>query len=221
MQFLDERMPDEELVLLAKAGNERAYEALLLKYDSVISGITRKFFIQGTEISDVIQIARIAVWEAVKNFDGHKGLFRPFMGMVVKRKLQSAVRQSFNCVNMSCLKSFSLDAIIYEEKDEKLYNKIVVEEDPLKNYDDRVFKCEFSKFIHSELSHIEYEIAVEMLNRKNSKGIDREIRGRISIYRDISKKLNIPEKGVDNAWQRVKKKYRAWHEGNFGDLPGY
>ena len=216
MQFLGESLPDEELVLLAKAGDERAYEALLLRYDMLIRSITRKFFVQGTEDSDMLQIARIAAWEAVQNFNCGKGRFRPFMGMVIRRRLQSAVRQSFSCFNMPCLKSCSLDAIIHDENDEKMYNRIVVEEDPLKGYDESIFKCEFKKFIHSELSPTEYEIAVEMLNRKNSKVVDKELHGRISIYRDISRKLQIPEKGVDNAWQRVKRKYKAWYEVNFG-----
>lgn len=220
MQFLDGDLTDEELVFLAKAGDERAFEALLLRYDNLISNITRKFFIQGTDNNDTLQIARIGLWEAVQNFDKSKGLFRPFMGMVVKRRLQSAVRQSFRCVNLPCLKSCSLDAIIHEENEEHLYNRIVVEEDPLKDYQDKIFKCEFNKFINSELSEVEYQIAVEMLNRKNSKDVDKALRGRVSIYRDISRKLEIPEKGVDNAWQRIKRKYKAWYQGNHGLIPG-
>lgn len=220
MQFRDGELTDEELVLLAKAGNERALEALLLRYDMLVANITKKFFIQGTELNDALQIARIALWEAVRNFDVRKGLFRPFMGMVVKRRLQSAVRQSFSCHNMPCLRSCSLDAIVYEENEEQMYNRIVVDEDPLKDYTDSVFRKEFDEFLHSKLSPIEYRIVVEMLNRKNSKFIDKETRGRISIYRDISRKLNIPEKGVDNAWQRVKRKYKAWYEGSYGALSG-
>lgn len=220
MQFPDGDLTDEELVLLAKAGDERAFEALLLRYDHLIDSITRKFFIQGTDINDVLQIARIGLWEAVQDFDQHKGLFRPFMGMVVKRRLQSAVRQSFRWVNLPCIKSCSLDAIVYDENEEQLYNRIVVEEDPLREYQDNVFKCEFTKFIHSELSETESKIAIEMLNRKNSKNVDKDLRGRVSIYRDISKKLQIPEKGVDNAWQRIKRKYKVWYEGKFGFIPG-
>ena len=215
MQFLEEDWQDEELVLLAKAGNERAYEALLLRYNNLITNITRKFFIQGNDNNDVMQIARIGLWEAVQTFKGNRGLFRPFMGMVVKRRLQSAVRQSFRCLNMTCIKSCSLDAIIHEENDEQMYNKIAVVEDPLKDFEDSEFKCEFSKFIRFELSETEGIIAIEMLNRRNSKDVDKDLHGRVSVYRDISIKLKIPEKGVDNAWQRVKRKYRAWYDGNY------
>ncbi len=220
MQFLKDDLTDEELVLLAKAGNDRAFEALLLRYDELINSITKKFFIEGTDLNDILQIARIAIWEAVRNFDNNKGLFRPFMGMVIKRRLQSAVRRSFNCTNMPCLKSCSLDALITDESHEQMYNRIIVDDDPLKNYGDSVFKCEFHKFIHSELSPTEYKITVEMLNRKNSKYVDKDLRGRISIYRDISKKLNIPEKMVDNAWQRVKRKYKLWYDEHFGEFSG-
>lgn len=213
MQFLDvSGSTDEELVLLAKAGDDRAFEALLLRYDTLITNISRKFFIQGNDANDVLQIARIGIWEAVQNFKGSRGLFRPFMGMVVKRRLQSAVRQSFNCVNLPCVNCCSLDAIIFDESQEQMYNKIIVEEDPLKEYEDIEFKCEFSKFIHSELSATECAIVIEMLNRRNSKAVDKDLRGRVSIYRDISDKLHIPEKGVDNAWQRIKRKYKVWYE---------
>ncbi len=216
MQFLDgSGLTDEELVLLAKAGDDRAFEALLLRYNTLITNITRKFFIQGNDSNDVSQIARIGIWEAVQNFDSSKGLFRPFMGMVVKRRLNSAVRQSFNCQNVPCINCCSLDAIAYDETQEQMYNKIVVEEDLLKDYEDFEFKCEFHKFIHSELSKTEYAIVIEMLNRRNSKAVDKDLRGRVSIYRDISVKLHIPEKGVDNAWQRIKRKYKAWYEGKF------
>jgi len=216
MQFLEKNgSTDEELVLLAKAGADRAFEALLLRYDNLITNISRKFFIQGNDTNDQIQIARIGMWEAVHTFDSSKGLFRPFMGLVVKRRLKSAVRQSFNCQNLPCVNCCSLDAIMYDESQEQLYNKIVVQEDPLQDYEDFEFKCDFSNFIHSELSETECAIVIEMLNRKNSKAVDKDLRGRVSIYRDISAKLHIPEKGVDNAWQRIKRKYRAWYQERF------
>lgn len=216
MQFLDvSGSTDEELVLLVKAGDDRAFEALLLRYNSLITNIARKFFIQGNDINDLLQIARIGIWEAVQNFDSSKGLFRPFMGMVIKRRLNSALRQSFNCQNLPCVNCCSLDAIMYDETNEPMYNTIVVQEDLLKDYEDFEFKCEFSKFIHSELSETECAIVIEMLNRRNSKAVDKDLRGRVSIYRDISAKLHIPEKGVDNAWQRIKRKYKAWYEDNF------
>ncbi|MDT3700732.1 MAG: sigma-70 family RNA polymerase sigma factor [Thermincola sp.] len=216
MQFLDESgSTDEELVLLAKAGDDRAFEALLLRYDNLLSNISRKFFIQGHDSNDLLQIARIGIWEAVQCFESSKGLFRPFMGMVVKRKFKSAVRQSFNCQNMSCINCFSLDAILYDDTEEQMYNKIIVQEDPLKDYEDSEFKDEFTKFIHTELSDTECAIVIEMINRRNSKTVDKDLRGRVSIYRDISAKLHIPEKGVDNAWQRIKRKYKAWYAEKF------
>lgn len=134
MQFLDESgSTDEELVLLAKASDDRAFEALLLRYDNLLSNISGKFFIQGHDSNDLLQIARIGIWEAVQ--------------------------------------------------------------------------C--------ELSDTECAIVIEMINRRNSKTVDKDLRGRVSIYRDISAKLHIPEKGVDNAWQRIKRKYKAWYAEKF------
>lgn len=205
---------DEELVLLAKAGDERAFKALLLRYCKIINSISSKYFIQGSEPCDRKQICEVALWQAIKRFVPGRSPFGPFARLIITRKLQSAVTHSnrhkneiFNC-------TASLDASMYDESNDSLYNFIVEERsDPAVSVIDSEFKDDFIKFIRNSLSDTEYRITIEMLNHINSKKIEADCRHeRVSIYRDISRKLNISTKSIDNAWQRVKRKLKVWYE---------
>lgn len=205
---------DEELVLLAKAGDERAFRQLLLRYCKIIRSISSKYFIQGSELCDRIQICEVALWQAINKYVPGKSPFGPFARLIITRKLQSAVTQAnrhknefFNC-------TASLDASMYDESNDSLYNFIIEEgSDPAVTVIDSEFKQDFIQFIRTRLSPTEYRITIEMLNHLNAKKIDADCRReRVSIYRDISRELNISTKCIDNAWQRVKKKLKIWHE---------
>lgn len=216
MQFPESsrRQSDEELVLLAKAGDERAFRQLLLRYCKIIKSISSKYFIQGTELCDRIQICEVALWQAIKKYSAGRGPFGPFARLIITRKLQSAVTHSNRYKNELFNGTTSLDASMYDEGNDSLYNFIVEERsDPAVSVIDSEFKQDFLEFIRNRLSPTEYRITIEMLNHINAKKIDADYRReRVSIYRDISRELSISTKCIDNAWQRVKKKLKDWYE---------
>ncbi len=209
---------DEELVLLAKAGDERAFKALLLRNCKIIKSISSKYYIQGAEPCDRVQICEVALWQAIKQYNSNKGSFGPFARLIITRKLQSAVTHSNRHKNELFHGTSSLDACVYDESNDSLYNFIVEERsDPAVSVIDSEFKQDFIEFIRSHLSPTEYKITIQMLNHLNAKKIDADSRHeRVSIYRDISRELDISPKCIDNAWQRVKKKLKIWYEKNTG-----
>jgi RNA polymerase sporulation-specific sigma factor len=205
---------DEELVLLAKAGDDRAFRQLLLRYCKVIKSIAGKYFVQGTELCDRVQICEVALWQAIRKYNPGKGPFGPFARLIITRKLQSAVTHSNRHKNELFNFTASLDANLYDESNDSLYNFVVEEQsDPAVSVIDSEFKRDFIEFIRTRLSPTEYRITVEMLNHINAKKIDADYRHeRVSVYRDIARDLNISTKCIDNAWQRVKKKLKVWYE---------
>jgi len=209
---------DEELVLLAKAGDERAFKALLLRYCKMIKNISSKYFIQGAEPCDRVQICEVALWQAIRRYNPGKGTFGPFARLIITRKLQSAVTHSNRFKNELFNCTASLDANMYDESNDSLYNFIAEERsDPAVSVIESEFKQDFIEFIRTGLSPTEYRITIEMLNHLNAKKIDADGRSeRVSIYRDISRELKISTKCIDNAWQRVKKKLKVWYEKRTG-----
>ncbi|MFZ5640401.1 MAG: sigma-70 family RNA polymerase sigma factor [Bacillota bacterium] len=216
MQFPEssKSQSDEELVLLAKAGDDRAFRQLLLRYCKVIKSIAGKYFVQGTELCDRVQICEVALWQAIRKYNPGKGPFGPFARLIITRKLQSAVTHSNRHKNELFNYTASLDANLYDESNDSLYNFVVEEQsDPAVSVIDSEFKQDFIEFIRTRLSPTEYRITVEMLNHINAKKIDADYRHeRVSVYRDIARDLNISTKCIDNAWQRVKKKLKVWYE---------
>ena len=63
---------DDELVMLAKQGNEKALEVILDRYKELVNMKVSKYFIIGAEREDIVQEGMIGLYKAVKNYEGDK-----------------------------------------------------------------------------------------------------------------------------------------------------
>ena len=59
---------EEELINMAKSGNEEAIGYLFNKYKDVINMKVNKYFIIGAEKEDIVQEAMIGLYKAIKNY---------------------------------------------------------------------------------------------------------------------------------------------------------
>src|SRR5690606_6767375 len=62
------KMPDEEAVALAQAGDEDAVDYLLHKYQKLVYIWTRPYFLQGAEDDDLLQEGMIGLYKAIRDF---------------------------------------------------------------------------------------------------------------------------------------------------------
>lgn len=85
-------MTDVQLVARAQAGDRDAAGELVARFESFVRNLAANFYLPGADRDDVLQEARVALLQAVKNFDPAAGTpFRGFVALVVRRQLASAV----------------------------------------------------------------------------------------------------------------------------------
>ena len=71
------KMPDEEAVALAQAGDEEAVDYLLHKYQKLVYIWTRPYFLQGAEDDDLLQEGMIGLYKAIRDFSPGSRRFGP------------------------------------------------------------------------------------------------------------------------------------------------
>ena len=112
-----ESKTDEEIALLAKAGEESALEYLLEKY------------------KDIIQEGMIGLYKAIKCFDNEKqNSFKSFANLCIERQLITAIKTSTRQKHMALNSYLSLNMSAYDDDEDTslmdVFNSNTVE-DPL------------------------------------------------------------------------------------------
>lgn len=191
-----ENKTDEEIAMLAKAGNEHALEYLLLKYTDLVNGKVNKYFIIGAEKEDIIQEGMIGLYKAIKCFDNEKqNSFKSFANLCIERQLITAIKTSNRQKHMALNSYLSLNMSAYDEDEDTslldVFNSKTVE-DPL----DTITKKEYYKFVESKIDTTLSDFEKQVLQRFAAG----------DSYIKIAEKLEAPVKSVDNAIQRIRKK---------------
>ena len=194
------------LVNKAKAGNEAAFKRLLKMVEPDLKKIAPHFFIVGGDKEDVMQELRLGVFKAVNSYDCTKDTtFKNFcVNLVCKRHLATAIASAKRMKNSALNDSVSLDAPFILNDDGNFHSlgdyipdkKNPFDESPEVNLvEDLIVKEELeinSTLLLNKLTSLEAEIFVEY--------------GQNSSYKEISQRLQVPAKCVDNALTRIRKK---------------
>lgn len=186
-------LTDEELVALAKVDKGKPFEVLIGRYDKLIRVIVNKYFCLDADKDDLHQVGLIALAAAVDGFDGSSN-FQSYAYACVQNKVLSALRSNNrkkneplkNYIPLSGYGDGSMD------KTEVLVDSQVGPED---FFVDKESKNEIEDIIKQTLSKLEYSIFALHIQGYS--------------YEEIGNKLSKPEKSVDNALQRIRRKLRA------------
>ena len=187
---------EEELISMAKSGNEEAIGYLFNKYKDIVNMKVNKYFIIGAEKEDIVQEALIGLYKAIKNFMPEKqNSFKTFANLCIERQLITAIKTSNRQKHIPLNSSVSLNNTAYNDNEEAtlmefLNNNTV--EDPL----DTITKKEYYKLVGTKMGETLSDFEKQVLNRF-AKG---------ESYVTIAEKLDTPVKSVDNAIQRIRKK---------------
>lgn len=171
-----------ELVFSAKNGDNHAFEALLDKYQGLLSSMSKKYSDMCYEVlkdrEDFLQEAKIAFYNAVMSFDEGKGrTFGAYAKVCIRNKLVSCIRELNSKKRLK-----KTDSLIEITTPANIQDKAI----------QRMHKKELYKLAKTHLSSYEYLI-FEMYS-SGQKG------------KEISAKIGRTEKSVNNAICRIKAK---------------
>ena len=187
-----DKLTDNQLAAAAQQGDALAEGALVKRYADFAEGISRSYFLVGGDTDDVRQIALIALLEAVRSFDPSRGAdVKTYASTCIRNRLLDAVRSAGANKNSALNNSVSLDD---ETEDGGVAPGELVspELSPEQQY------------IAKEAEEAFFEALREVLGEQDLSVIKLYLA--CVPYKEISKKLGISAKKVDNTVYNAKKK---------------
>lgn len=193
-----EQHKDEALVRMAQQGDDAAQEYLLDKYKSLVRAKSRAYFLIGADTEDIIQEGMIGLYKAIRDFNEEKNAtFRGFAELCVNRQMITAIKAATRQKHQPLNSYISLNKPVYELDSEQTYLDILQgDAGALLNPEALLIGQENKSFLEDQmtksLSSFETRVLVLYLQGRS--------------YFEIADVLQKPEKSIDNALQRVKKK---------------
>lgn len=188
---------DEDLVVLAQQGDDRALDYLLSKYFVHVRSKSLSYYIVGADRDDIIQEGMIGLFKAVRDFSSERGVsFKTFADVCITRQIITAVKNASRQKHAPLNFYVSLNKAVSDEDDDSTLADILgqaKDADP----EEILIKKEKADSIDNEVNRLlsEFELLVLSLYLQGN------------TYSDIGKLIGKDPKSVDNALQRVKKKF--------------
>ena len=171
---------DEELVVLARDGQQQARDELFHRYKGLVEACAHRYFLVGGETEDLQQEGLLGLFSAILDYDSNRAgacSFKNFAYLCILRKIFDAVKKASKTYAVL----FPIDVCLLESEmgpDELL---ILKEE-----------QREFRQKMSRELSDFEFKVTTMALDGMT--------------LAEICEATGKPYKSVDNALQRSKKK---------------
>ena len=192
---LDE-MEDEELVCLARDGDEEALEFLINKYKNFVRAKARTYFLVGADREDIIQEGMIGIYKAIRDYRSDRlASFRAFAELCITRQIITAIKTATRQKHIPLNSYVSLNKPVFDDESERTLMDIMVPgvtTDP-----------EELLISQEEVADIEGKMD-ELLSPLEKEVVDLYLEGK--SYIEIAEQLGRHVKSVDNALQRVKRK---------------
>lgn len=186
------KMNESELCKAAKAGNSEAVEELVGRYSKLVKTCVRPYFIASAEGEDLIQEGMLGLWRAVLSFDETRGVpFEAYARTCIDRRIVSAVRAAHAHKHEPLNTSLPLEKPLFEDNAES-HPRTSAVSDPealvigMEEQADRLHR------LQSLLSAFERQVLLLYLD-----GLS---------YEEIAQRVHRPQKSVDNAIQRIRRK---------------
>lgn len=198
-----ENLDDEQLVRLAKKGDESAFEDLIIRYKGNVLSKARTYFLIGADREDIIQEGMIGLVKAIRDYKEEKAAsFRVFADICITRQIITAVKTATRQKHKPLNTYISLSRPVYDEDNE---NRTLV--DVLES--DGSFDPE-EKMLGSESYHGLSSDVMEVLSGFERRVLEEYLCGK--SYQQISEEIKKPPKSIDNALQRIKRKLEKHYE---------
>lgn len=191
-------LSDEALVSLAKSDNGAAFDFLLKKYSELVKKIANRYFLVGADHDDLVQEGMIGLFKAVHSYDnGKNASFRSFAELCVTRNILTAIKSATRQKHKPLNSYVSLDRPVYAGENEDSTLMDVIGRDETVNPEDILLSRERVNVLEKRLARF--------LSPLECKVLIRYLRG--EDYGDIARCLGTDRKAVDNAIQRIRRKF--------------
>lgn len=88
-------VPDEDLVELARTGEDRAIDVLLNRYRSFARVKARTYFLAGADREDIVQEGMIGLYKAIRDYRSDRSsAFRGFADLCITRQMITAIKSA-------------------------------------------------------------------------------------------------------------------------------
>ncbi|MGM0445286.1 MAG: sigma-70 family RNA polymerase sigma factor [Bacillota bacterium] len=194
--MFDHKQGEEEIIKQAKSGNKLAIEYLINQNMDIVYAKAKYFFIKGLDKEDVIQEGMLGLFKAIRDYRTEReASFRGFSQLCVHRQLISAIKRANRQKHQPLNNSTSINKTYdYDNESGRSFSEILP--DKKKKLEDQFVYKEIINLvfqeIEKELTELEKNVFYEYLDDRT--------------YKEISDKLGINVKTVDNALQRARKK---------------
>jgi RNA polymerase sporulation-specific sigma factor len=188
---------DEELVALAREGDESAVAALLSSYRSFARVKARSYFLAGADREDVVQEGMIGLYKAIRDYDpDREASFRSFAELCITRQVLTAVKAATRHKHgpLNDYVSFSRP-VSDDDGDDRVLGDVLVGPstgDPI----DLVISADRVRALQAHVDEVLSDLETDVLRM----WVDG------SSYTEIAEVLQRQVKSIDNALQRIKRK---------------
>lgn len=192
---MDNEKDVELLVVRAQAGHKEAIEELLIRYHQLILKISKRYYLRDGEKEDLLQEGRIAFCEAVMNYNVERSeiSLESFLYICITRKMNTCIRKANSIKNKFLNDAISNNSLLSEtDPSVKVIDTVPFEGNPEDIY---IFNEEKTQYFNE----ISQKFPKEFLEI-----IDLRVQG--FSYREISERLDISPKSIDNSLQKLRKK---------------
>lgn len=187
-------MTDEELCRLAAESRE-AEEYLILRYSRTVRAIARPLYLAGGDSEDLIQEGLFGLIKAVRDFDpGRQASFKTYAQICIRHRLYSAVKSAGRGKHVPLNDSVPFQAASFDSDSGKANIQFHRQhQDPEELIIGREEVGELLSALNGRLSSFESQVLKLFLD-----GLS---------YSEIAAIVGKPQKSVDNAVQRIKRKF--------------
>ncbi len=179
----DNPLSDNELIDLISSGKYENLQVLINRYMPYIIKTANSYGNKGFEIEDLIAEGVLAVFNAVKSYDSAKSKFSTFVTLCISRAMLAQLKLASAGKRIPD----KLLSPLEEAKDLAVSN-------PEQAYIDKESYESFKESIFSSLSQLEYKVLCAFLSGGS--------------YSEISERLGITVKAVDNSLRRIRNKIK-------------
>lgn len=197
---------DEAIIGWIREGDAEAMDYLIRKYTNMVKREARKMYLIGSDEEDIIQEGMIGLFQAIRGYEADKeSSFATFAKLCIQRQMYSAVTASNRKKHQPLNTYVSFDEPAFAEScgfvgdgDQTVEDVISAAEEHT-NPEKIVLDREYVGMIES--------VIVERLSNLEKKVLRLYLEGR--SYDDIASELRKTRKAIDNAIQRIRKKFTS------------
>ncbi len=188
---------DDELVRLARQGDDAALAELLNNYRAFARMKARSYFLVGADREDIVQEAMIGLYKAIRDFNPElQSSFRAFAELCVTRQIITAIKTATRQKHGPLNNYVSFSRPMHGDDDSDSVLEDVLATTALSDPADLVISAERIRALQAHFDAVLSDLETKVLRLY--------VEGK--SYQEIAERLQRHVKSIDNALQRIKRK---------------